>query len=375
MRRLRAIFASVRKLPDYGRAAGRWLMKRLPTILGLAAGVLVLWGVVGLLYRFEWSGLGEYINSKGEVVRAKTLWDWLELMGALAIPVGVVLIGYLLQRQERQRIEQQAEIERQRTEQQAEIERQRTKQQAEVERYFADDRIREQALQNYLDRMAELLLENGLGKPEVTEEVRAVAQARTVTVLRRLDRIRQAEALFFLTDANLHRSQTAIFRGATMPRIDLSGAGLSDADMSRANLIESDLSEANLISADLSGANLDGAKLSEAWLISADLTDTDLTNADLSGANLGAARMSGTKLSGANLIGANLRNAKVSEEQLAEAIRDENTIIPDGSKYKPPSPSRQPIAADQAPTTEQADQGTVEDSDEHSESELGNSQT
>ncbi len=75
-----------------------------------------------------------------------------------------------------------------------------------------------------------------------------------------------------------------------------------------------------------------------ATLREADLSRTDLSGADLSGANLRGADLRGANLSGANLSGANLNGANLrgvgnlTEDQLADALSDETTTLPDGSK-------------------------------------------
>jgi hypothetical protein len=98
---------------------------------------------------------------------------------------------------------------------------------------------------------------------------------------------------------------------------NLSGNNLADADLSRANLEKADLHNAILKSANLSEANLRGANLARAILRKADLSGADLHGADLSRSNLG---------------GAYLINARgLTDKQLASAITDEKTKMPNGS--------------------------------------------
>ena len=112
---------------------------------------------------------------------------------------------------------------------------------------------------------------------------------------------------------------------------------LRKAHLSEANLRKADLSGVNLWEADLSWANLEYAQLSGADLSRANLRKATLTGTDLSGATLSAAFLSGAYLGRADLSGANLTGAiNFTEEQLVQAILDENTIMPDGSNYKPP---------------------------------------
>ena len=128
--------------------------------------------------------------------RGKTLWDWLELF---IIP-SVLTFGLLwfdLAENERAR----------------EAEEQRAKSQLKVE----EQRAKESALQLYLDRMTELLLERKLGTSERNNEVRSVARARTLTVLSQLDGRRKGFLLRFLYESGLI--------SASNPIITLGGGG------------------------------------------------------------------------------------------------------------------------------------------------------
>ena len=116
-------------------------------------------------------------------------------------------------------------------------------------------------------------------------------------------------------------------------RADLSGATLRGAYLSGADLRKATLRGANLRGADLSRADLRLATLREADLSRTDLSGADLSGANLRGADLRGANLSGANLSGANLNGANLRGVgNLTEDQLADALSDETTTLPDGSK-------------------------------------------
>src|SRR5262249_24600345 len=109
-----------------------------------------------------WTGFGEYTRPKvenQEYLRAKTLWDWL---GLLSVPGTLALVAYLLnQRRE------------------------------SLTRDVEQNRLREDALRHYLDRMAELMLEKGLQTSGPEDVVQVVARARTATALRGLDGARK----------------------------------------------------------------------------------------------------------------------------------------------------------------------------------------
>jgi uncharacterized protein YjbI with pentapeptide repeats len=266
---------------------------------------------------WEWMGFDE-----------KKLWDWLQLLSTLAIPVVLTVAGFWFADQQDQREAQRAELER------------------ELEEQRANDT----ALQQYLDQMSHLLLEKDLRDSEAGSETRTLARARTLAVLATLDPDRKKTLLQFLYEADLmNRPQPVIsLAGANLQAIDLPyfdlshgetppseiqavddicltvgpdsrlygdcgslpprgwswttaaygvselrGTNLSGADLRHANLSWTLLVKANLNSASLEHANLRHAVLIDADLNQADLRNADLSDADLTGADLGEADLTG----------------------------------------------------------------------------------
>ncbi|GCE31212.1 hypothetical protein KDA_66960 [Dictyobacter alpinus] len=165
---------------------------------GIAIALVVSIVAIMAGYHLNWTGF-----------QGRTLWDWLNLLGVLAIPV-VVGVGTA---------------------------------------WLSTEQAREAALHGYLDKMAELLLNENLRESKTNTEVRAVARTRTWTVLRLLDPGRRSILFMFLAESEL------------ISIIDLSKANFSGADLSEADLRGADLRAANLSNADLRGANLDGLNL------------------------------------------------------------------------------------------------------------------
>lgn len=272
---------------------------------------------------------------KGTGFTEKDLWDWLMLIGVLAIPIAVAF-GTLMFSHQQTLSSQQA-----------------SERQHQTDIQIANDQQQEATLQIYLDHMSDLLLNHKLlASKHSGDEVRVVARAWTLTALRRLDPTRKRVVLKFLYEAGLIGGYDPIngsgkrldaivalnnadlsgvkLGGADLSYINLGGANLRDADLSQAilnyaNLSGADLSgDANLNGANLSGANLSSADLRDADLSSADLRDTSLIETDLSGANLSSADLSSADLSDAHLKSvllykANLNGANLSYTDLSEA--------------------------------------------------------
>ena len=158
--------------------------------------------------RFAWTGF-----------QGKTAWDWLDflikLLGALAIPLVVVLASNAL------------------TTQQQQASNALTTQQQRA----ADDQQKETTLTTYLNDMTNLLLNNNLYTSKPTDEVHNVARIKTLITLHRLDGKRKALVLQFLYEAHLINPSNRI--------LDLTNAVLSGANLSNTNLSGANLSGAN----------------------------------------------------------------------------------------------------------------------------------
>ncbi|BAZ71293.1 pentapeptide repeat protein (plasmid) [Fischerella sp. NIES-4106] len=246
-------------------------------LIGLFLGILLTTGAFGIfpvitnksktLKWADWTGFGEDTtteasiekNNKGQIVKqtdtiktqsGKTLWDVLNLAGTLAIPVLLAILGIWFQRREQKRSEEQAK----------------------VEKDIANENLRDDALQTYIDRMSELLLDQELIQSEDDSPVRDVARTRTLTILRRLkgDEERKVRVLHFLYDAGLLEIKESA------PFIDL-----RDADFGEVNLGFASLKGAYLMKVNLKGAYLMGA-----YLKTANLMEANLMEANLMGANL-----------------------------------------------------------------------------------------
>jgi hypothetical protein len=191
-----------------------------------------------------------------------TLWDWVKL---LIVPAVIAGGGLWFNRQQRER----------------ELESAREQREREVE--IADRRVQDEALQAYLEQIGNLLLDKDrpLRQSKEGNEVRTLARAQTLTVLRRLDGERKGRVLQFLYDSGLISRECPVLA------------------LSKTDLSEADLSEAFLVGANLSGANL-----------------------------------SGTVLNGANLSYASLADAKVTPVQPVVAESLEGATMPNGQKYE-----------------------------------------
>jgi hypothetical protein len=223
-----------------------WWKDNWPVLVLVTLAVMITM-IIGLGYALEWTWTG---------LDAKLAWDWLEL---LIIPLVLALGALWFNNQTRKSDQEIARRER------------------ENDRQIAADRVQEDALHRYLDRMQELILDKGLRRSEKDAEIRDVARARTLAVLRSLDGNRKGKVARFLHEAGLITGK----------------------------VVREELVERQVIGAII-----------------------DLSGADLSGADL-----MGTDLSHANLSDANLRDAKGwTDEQLAQAVSLVGAILPDGTK-------------------------------------------
>src|SRR6266702_1559422 len=323
----------------------KWWQQLKQHRVAIRVGAIVLVVVIVLIiigYWFDWTGFNGYNKitvahtisgtnagtvTKTEVYQpGKGLWDWLQLLGILAIPV-VVGFGAAwftfrqTQASETNRAQQAKESEANREKRhQTDIEiadkNRELQQQTDLE--IAADNRHEAAFRPYLEKMAELLIEWKLDESKPGDKVRKIARVQTLTVLLGLDAVRKGNVLQFLYEAGLISGDKVVIN---LQGADLNGANLTRILLNGVNLSRVDLNEAMLYRAILTNAILELADLRRANMREADLIRCNLSNADLTEADL----------SGAFLIGANIYGAKVTTEQLEKAKSLAGATMPDGS--------------------------------------------
>lgn len=325
---------------------------------------MVLFGLTifaGYWFNWTWTGFNPSIGPNVQQYQpGKTLWDWLQLAGIIAIPfvVGLVTIWFNTQQSRRSETENN----------------QRHKTDLEI----AEEQRQDAALQTCLDRISTLLLEKDLRRSPRLNEVRNVARAYILTTLRILDEIHKGSLISFLLEADLLLIESQSINdpsvinldGADLRGVDLSGVDLTEINFNGANLSGANLSNAHLggarfIGANLSGANLNNidwgyipinlrrAKLNNATLVEADLSlaylgGADLTDADLSEASLGGAYLSSPYLYDEDICETDIHFTKMkldsldlydpdpplrSEDELYKHYREEVGNVPPGDNY------------------------------------------
>jgi hypothetical protein len=164
-----------------------------------------------------------------------TLWAWVKL---LIVPAVLAIGGYLF-----------------------------NSAQSRATQAAAERRAQDEALQAYLDQMSQLLTDKELPlhSAQPGDSLSAVARARTLTVLGRLDGGRKSSVLQFLYESGLIKRGHNI---VDLKQADLSEVKLSDADLSGANLSEArGWTEEQLTAAkSLEGATMPNGQKYEEWL-------------------------------------------------------------------------------------------------------------
>jgi hypothetical protein len=267
----------------------------------------------------NWTGFGQDVSitistektPKNELIKVtriehiqspKTLWDWLN---ALIFPLSLAGLGFWVQQMQQKRSELQNVVDRE----------------------IANNHLNEEMLQAYLDRLSELLIDQGLHglKPGSSKHEIAmdVIRARTLSALRRLDGDRKGSVIRFLFDSDLITRFSLNLTGADLCRANLRGATLRKAKLSNVNLMGADLRGANLEEIDLAEVNLAYAIMgsdTQVKLFGEALQfqpHTNLRGANLTFTNLQSADLSDADLMGADLLGADLRNTNLRNVNLA----------------------------------------------------------
>ncbi|GAC1471954.1 MAG: hypothetical protein NVSMB70_16650 [Chamaesiphon sp.] len=238
------------------------------------------------------------VSLYGTGFAGKTLFDWLNLLGVLAIPI-VVGLGT-------------ATI---------------TAQQSKAQEKAAQKQQYKDALQTFIDTITKLIFEQDLLNAPEGSPARTMAQAQLTMTLSWLigSHSHKAALLQFMQGANLIKTPN--------PVISLSPAVNTEKRHNVLNYLVTHWDEVNLSEADLHHACLRQIDLRNADLSKADLSQANLENTNLSGANLNQADLTEANLAGANLNGADLTKAIVAGEQLAKAESLRGAIMPDGNKH------------------------------------------
>jgi len=265
------------------------LKERVLTLMGIVVALTVIIVLLALGgASLGWTGFG-----------GQKLWDWLQLLSALAIPIVLAAAGFWFTAQQN---ENQRAIEDQR---------------AEAEQKLAEQRAQDEALQAYLDQMSHLMLEKNLPDSEEGSPVRVLAQARTLTVLERLDSHRKLTVIRFLYQSKLIVNERPVL---SLHAADLTGINFNNVPGIMANLPNGNFDGAYLTESQLKESILTHAYMRDTNLVGAQLQATDFEHADLSQAQLGSTtgfrsqleplqNVKAADLSGANLTHATLTNA------------------------------------------------------------------
>jgi uncharacterized protein YjbI with pentapeptide repeats len=269
----------------------------------------------------------ETVLSKNTGFEEQNLWGWMELLIVpLLIPISVLWL---------------------------------TRRTQENERSIANYNARKAELQNYFDRMTDLLLKHNLLSSSEYSEKRTIARTLTLSVIPELNAYQKSQVLIFLYDARLIYGYEPVLRlekidlryinipartnlpGVSMreanlwecnfERVNIYRADLRGAQLQNGNFIDAILKEVSLRGAELASADLKRASLVDADLRFANLRDANLEEADLEDANLSNSDLRGAIFRNAVLINTKLRDAIVSKEQLKTAQLLRNVTMPNGT--------------------------------------------
>ena len=148
----------------------------------------------------------------------KTLWDWLQLLAALAIPLalGIATISLSIQQDNANQLNREADI------------------------ALQTDQQREAVLTSYIQNIKDLVSTEGLLKSKSGDGIRVIARAQTLVALQQLDGARKTILIQFLSEAGLITNNNA----TKDIIIHLRNADLRNADLS--SFIRRDTSQGNI---------------------------------------------------------------------------------------------------------------------------------
>lgn len=260
-----------------------------PVIALVAAIAVICISVIGFLT----------VTNNNTGFEKKALWDWLDL---LIVPLVLAVGAWWLNRSEKKSSERIA------SEREA------------LQRKLAHEQRQEAMAEDYFDRMGELLIEKGLRTAERDSEVRTIARARTLSLLRALDGDRKRHIVSFLYEA--------LLIGRHNPIVELEGADLSHCVLSDMVLSEVSFQRANLRYSSFVGVDFSGTNFHSAQLDFCRLVQVDLSNADLSWCSMTEASLDTVDLSWAKIAFATFENASVRNTDLHHAEDSDQAVLP-----------------------------------------------
>lgn len=247
-------------------------------------------------YKHDFTGFNKYtiISSPAfEVIPQKFVWDWLDL---LIIPVALLIFGSVFTYIGETRKRTLAEEDRQKDKAIAEINRN-----SEWKRLL--DHQQEESLQNYIDKMTDLLLKEKLLLSEKKNEVRNVARVKTLATIRTLDGKRKGLVLKFLFDAGLINGED--------PIIDIQFADFTNTDYKNAYL-----GNINLMNVDFSYSNLENVEFDKA-----NLSKTNFTCASLREGIFSSTKFDKTIFVDTNFDGTTIKGSKIINTTFSSSLK------------------------------------------------------
>jgi uncharacterized protein YjbI with pentapeptide repeats len=162
-------------------------------------------------------------------------------------------------------------------------------------------------------------LEYKLRESKDGDEVRTIAQAKTIPTLKTLDINRKNKLINFLCLLGLLDDDIILDIGVCIP--------LDDAFLDGC-----DFSNMYLLSAKFKSAHLEGANFEKADIQGCEFVSANLEGADFQWATLNSSNMKFANLQDANFMGASLKAVNFKEANLKGA-NFENAIMPDGKSF------------------------------------------
>lgn len=175
-------------------------------------------------------------------------------------------------------------------------------QQIEDEQALIPDSERQQSLQDFIEKVTQLMLSEGLARGRAHLQSRMALQAYVYSYFPRFDKPRLGTAIRILGEYEV--AHLVKFEG-----IDLSGEELNGINLRNTNLTNANLSGCNLSAANFERATLDNVNFSHSNLRGASFKSVNSKRVNLHATNLAGAIFANCQLSHADLSEAELRMA------------------------------------------------------------------
>ena len=253
--------------------------------------------------------------------RSQSILEWIKLLISLSLPLTIGVFTFVTTLQNRSIAQQQRELDKNQ----------------------AEDVQRENAFSSYIDDISRFRQEN-IGDLLTNNEKLLYIRTKTLVTLRKVDKERKKQILWFLYDSSLLSTyENWILTGADFHRIEMEskecqfidtyfwGVSFAETKFKRCIFRNNTFREANFEQADLTRSVFRVSSFMNSQLDHANFQDTTIYQISFHSSSLSYVDFRGARFDSVRFNNVNLTGAIFSNRQQLDQLDIRNSLLPDGS--------------------------------------------